>query len=162
MAKGKTKETKAVSKAEPSRVRAPFHEMERWFEDFFRRPFSPSWWPRLRTPELEEAAPSIDIFTEKDNVVVKAELPGIKKEDINVSITDHTMRISGEKKREEKTEKKDYYWKERSYGSFVRSFQLPAEVQTDKASANFKDGVLEIKIQKTEEAKKKEKKVTVE
>ena len=116
----------------------------------------------MRTPELEEAAPSIDIFTEKDNVVVKAELPGIKKEDINVSITDQTMRISGEKKREEKTEKKDYYWEERSYGSFVRSFQLPAEVQTDKASAKFKDGVLEIKIPKTEAAKKKEKKVTVE
>jgi len=162
MAKGKTRESKAVTQAEPSKVLAPFQEMERWFEDFFRRPFGTSWWPRLRRPELEEFSPSIDIFTENDDVVVKAELPGMKKDDIDVSITDHTMRISGEKKREEKIEKKDYYWEESSYGSFVRSFQLPAEVETDKASAKFKDGVLEIKIPKTEEAKKKEKKVAVE
>ncbi|OGW41016.1 MAG: moleuclar chaperone Hap20 [Nitrospirae bacterium RBG_13_39_12] len=162
MAGEKTKGTKVATKTEPSRALTSFHEMERWFEDFLRSPFSPSRWRRLRTPDLEEVSPSIDIFTEKDNVIVKAELPGIKKEDIDVSITDHTMRISGEKKREEKTEKKDYYWEERSYGSFVRSFQLPAEVQTDKASAKFKDGVLEITIPKTEEAKKKEKKVAVE
>ena len=161
MAKAQTKESKAVTKAEPSGIRAPFHEMERWFEDFFRRPRR-SWWPRVRTPEWDEFSPSVDIFTEKDNVIVKAELPGMKKENIDVSITDHTMRISGEKKREKKTEKKDYYWEESSYGSFVRSFQLPSEVQTDKASANFKDGVLEIKIPKTEEAKKKEKKVAIQ
>jgi len=162
MAKEKTTETKEVIRTEPSRILAPFHDMERWFDDFFRRPFGTSWWPRLRTPELEEFSPTIDIFTEKDDVIVKAELPGMKREDIDVSITDHTMRISGEKKREEKIEKKDYYWEESSYGSFVRSFQLPAEVQTDKASARFNDGVLEIKIPKTEEAKKKEKKVAVE
>jgi len=157
-----TKGKKEVAKTGPSRVPASFQEMERWFDDVFRRPFGTSWWPRLRTPETEEFSPSIDIFTEKDDVIVKAELPGMKKEDIDVSITDHTMRISGEKKREEKIEKKDYYWEESSYGSFVRSFQLPAEVETNKASAKFKDGVLEIKIPKTEEAKKKEKKVAVE
>jgi HSP20 family protein len=163
MAKEKSRETKAVTKAEPSKALSPFYEMERWFDDFFRRPFfGPSWWPRLRAPEIEEISPSIDLFTGGDDVVVKAELPGMKKEDIDVSMTDNTITVSGEKKREEKVEKKDYYWEESSYGSFTRTFQLPAEVQTDKASAKFKDGILEIRIPKTEEAVKKEKRISIE
>ncbi|OHE57288.1 MAG: moleuclar chaperone Hap20 [Thermodesulfovibrio sp. RBG_19FT_COMBO_42_12] len=165
MAKEKAKETKAVATVEPPRWPSSFQEMERLFEDFLRRPFSligPSWWPRLRTPEFEEITPSIDLFTEGDDVVVKAELPGMKKEDIDVSVTDNTITVSGEKKQEEKVEKKDYYRLERSYGSFTRSFELPAEVQTDKASANFKDGVLEIRIPKTEGARKKEKRISID
>lgn len=165
------KEKKELVKVEPTKALSPFQEMgkrfeemEKRFEDFSRRPFSllPSWWPRLRLPEIEEVPPSMDIFTEGDDVVVKAELPGMKKEDIDVSLTKDTISISGEKKKEEKVEKKDYYSLERSYGSFKRSFSLPAEVQTEKASAKFKDGVLEIRIPKTEEAKKKEKKVMIE
>jgi HSP20 family protein len=165
------KEKKELLKVEPTKALSPFQEMERRFqemekrfEDIFRRPFSllPSWMPRLRMPEIEEVSPSMDIFTEGDDVVVKAELPGMKKEDINVSLTKDTISISGEKKKEGKVEKKDYYSLERSYGSFKRSFSLPAEVQTEKASAKFKDGVLEIRIPKTEEAKKKEKKVMIE
>ncbi|MEC4684398.1 MAG: Hsp20/alpha crystallin family protein [Nitrospirota bacterium] len=161
----KKQESKELVKSEPSRVLAPFEEVERWFEDVFRRPFSllgPSWLPRLRFPELEEIAPVVDIFEEGDNVVVKAELPGIKKEDVDVSLTDNSITISGEKKKEEKVEKKNYYRLERSYGSFTRTFRLPAEVQSDKAKAKFKDGILEIKVPKTEEAKKREKKVKVE
>lgn len=165
------KEKKELAKVESTKALSPFkqiekrfEEMERRFEDFFRRPFSllPSWMPRMKMPEIEEVSPSMDIFTEGDDVVVKGELPGMKKEDINVSLTKDTISISGEKKKEEKIEKKDYYSLERSYGSFKRSFSLPAEVQTEKASAKFKDGVLEIRIPKTEEAKKKEKKVMIE
>jgi HSP20 family protein len=165
------KEKKELVKVEPTKALTPFHEMERrlqemekWFEDFFRRPFSfmPSWLPRLRMPELEELSPSVDVMTEGDVVVVKAELPGMKKEDIDVNLTKDTITISGEKRKEEKVEKKDYHSIERSYGSFRRSFGLPAEVETEKASATFKDGVLEIRIPKTEEAKKKEKKVMIE
>ena len=161
---------KKLSKVESTKALSPFkemekryEEMERRFEDFFRRPFSslPSWLPRLRMPEVEEVLPSVDILKEGDDIVVKAELPGMKKEDIDVSLTEDTITISGEKKKEEKIEKKDYYSFERSYGSFKRSFSLPAEVQTEKASAKFKDGVLEIRIPKTEEAKKKEKKVMI-
>jgi HSP20 family protein len=158
-------EPKELVKREPTRAISPFDAMDRWFEEAFRRPFSllgPSWLPRLRTMEMEEAIPSVDIFEEGDNVVVKAELPGIKKEDVDVSMTDNVISISGEKKKEEKVERKNYYREERSYGSFTRSFRLPAEVQTDKAKASFKEGVLEIRIPKTEEAKKKEKKVTIE
>lgn len=159
------KESKEIVKTVPARALSPFEEMERRFEDLLRRPFSlmePSWWPRLRMPEMEEVSPKVDIFEEGDNFVVKAEIPGMKKEDIEVNLTDDMVTISGEKKQEEKVEKKDYYRLERSYGSFTRSFRLPKEVQTDKAKATFKDGVLEVKVPKTEEAKKKEKKVPVE
>ncbi len=82
--------------------------------------------------------------------------------DIDVTLTEDTLTLSGEKKKEERVEKKDYHRLERSYGSFTRSFHLPKEVQTEKAAAKFKDGVLQIRIPKTEEAKKKEKKVLIE
>jgi HSP20 family protein len=159
------KESKEIVKTESARMLSPFEEMERRFEDLFRRPFSliePSWWPRLRMPEMEGVSAKVDIFEEGDNVVVKAEIPGLKKEDIEVNLTDDMITISGEKKKEEKVEKKDYYRVERSFGSFTRSFHLPKEVQTENAKATFKDGVLEVKVPKTEEAKKKEKKVPVE
>ncbi len=107
-------------------------------------------------------SPSVDIFEEKNDVVVKAELPGIKKEDLDVTLTDDTISIAGEKKKEEKVEKKDYYRWECSYGAFARTFTLPAEVQTDKAKTQFKDGVLVIRIPKTKEAVKKEKKLKIE
>jgi len=159
------KESKQMVKAEPAKAASPFQEMERRFEDWFRRPLSlvePSWWPRLRMPEMEEVSPKVDIFEEADNFVVKAEVPGLKKEEIEVSLTDDMVTISGEKRKEEKVEKKDYYRMERSYGSFMRSFRLPKEIQTDKAKATFKNGVLEVRAPKTEEAKKKEKKVPIE
>jgi HSP20 family protein len=161
----KSKESKALERSEPARSLTSFEEAEKWFEAAFRRPFSlfsHRWLPRFRDMGMEEVNPSMDIFEEGDKIVVKAEIPGMKKEDIEVTVTDHTMRISGEKKREEKVEKKNSYWEERSYGSFSRSFQLPTEVQTDKVEAKFKDGVLEVRIPKTEEAKSKEKKVKVD
>lgn len=159
------KESKDLVKAEPVRQLSPFEEMEKRFEEFFRRPFSllgPSWLPRLRMPELEELSPTVDIFEDAGDVVVKAELPGMKKDEIDVKLTEGAITISGEKKKEEKVEKKNYYRLERSFGSFSRSFNLPAEVQTDKARAQFKDGILEVRIPKTEEAKQKEKKVAIE
>jgi len=159
------KESKEVVKAEPAHAISPFEEMEKRFEEFFRRPFSmlgPSWFPAIRMPEIGEVSAKVDIFEEGNDVVVKAELPGMKKEDLDVNLTDDTITVSGEKKKEEKIEKKDYYRVERSYGSFTRSFRLPKEVQSDKAKASFKDGVLEIRVPKTEEAIKKEKKVTIE
>ncbi len=160
----KKETSKEVAKVEPTRLPSPFEEMERWFDEFFRRPFSlfgPSWLPRLRMPEIEEISPSVDIFEEGDDVVVKAELPGMKKDDIDVTLSDDTITISGEKKREEKVEKKNYYRYERSFGSFSRSFRLPVDVQADKAKATFKDGILEIRIPKTEEAKKRQRKLQI-
>ena len=170
-AKVKSKKALPPAKIEAGKALTPFQaierrfqEMEKRFEDIFRSPLSllPSWMPRLKMPELGEISPSVDILTEGDDIVVKAELPGMKKENVDVHLTEDTITISGEKEKEEKVEKKDYYRYESSYGSFNRSFSLPAEVQAEKASAKFKDGVLEIRIPKTEEAKKKEKKLMIE
>ncbi len=86
----------------------------------------------------------------------------MKKEDIEISLKDDILTISGEKKREEKVEKKNYSRLERSYGSVSRTLRLPTQVQTDKAKAKFENGVLEIKVPKTEEAKKKVKKISIE
>jgi len=159
------KKSKEVVKAEPGRAVSPFEDMEKRFEEFFKRPFSmfgPSWMPRMKFPEMGVISPEMDIFEDGNDVVVKAEMPGMKKEDIEVNLTDDTVTVSGEKKKEEKVEKKDYYRVERSYGSFSRSFRLPKEVQSDKAKATFKDGVLEIRVPKTAEAISKEKKLTIE
>jgi HSP20 family protein len=154
------KEPRELIRPEQRGTLAPFEEMERWFEDFFRRPFLAPLLPRLRFPE--EVSPSVDVFEDKNDIVVKAEIPGMKKEDLDVNISEDAVTITGEKKSEEKVEKKDYYCCERSFGSFVRRIPLPVETQTDKAKASFKDGILEIKIPKTEEAKEKVKKITIE
>lgn len=159
------KESKELIPQESRRFLAPFEEMERWFEEAFRRPFFSPWMPRFRFPELmelREFSPTVDIFEEGNDVVVKAELPGMGKDDIDVNVTDDVITISGEKKSEEKIEKKDYFRFERSYGSFSRSLTLPAETQTDKAKASFKNGVLEVRIPKTEAAVRKVKKITID
>ncbi len=167
-----TKEPKGLVKTEPSRALSPFEtmerrfsEMERMFEDFLRRPFSllsNARWSGLRPAEMGEISPSMDVFEEGDDIVIKAELPGMKKEDLSVDFSDGTLIISGEKKQEEKIEQKNYHMIERSYGSFTRSVRMPVEVQSDKAKATFKEGILEIRVPKTEEAKKKERKIPVE
>lgn len=156
------KETKEVSRIEPTLL-SPFEEMERLFDEVFRRPFSlfGSLMPRVKAEE-GIISPAVDIYEEGDDLVVKAELPGIDKENIEVKVTDDYITISGEKKKEEKVEKKDYYRYERSYGSFSRTFRLPVDVQTDKAKAKFDKGILEIRIPKTEEAKTKERKLQIE
>lgn len=158
-----TKEEKAelISKEETHPV-APFEEMERYFDRFFKHPFSlmarPSW-AGFDFPLMEGMSPSVDIFEEKGKVIIKAELPGINKDDLDVSITENTVTISGEKKQEEKVERKDYHREERRYGSFCRKFRLPENVDADKAEASFKKGVLEIRLPKTKESKQK--KVTI-
>jgi HSP20 family protein len=86
----------------------------------------------------------------------------MSKEDIQVNVTDHLLIIKGEKKKEEEIKEGDYYRSERSYGSFSRSVDLPGEVQIENAKASFKNGVLEIRLPKTEEAKRREIKVKVE
>ena len=151
------KEPKEMTVVEPQRFLAPFEDMERWFEEAFRRPFfGPSWLPRLKFPEIMgEVSPSVDIFEDDNDVVVKAEVPGTRKEDIELNLTEDTITISGHKKEEEKVEKKDFYRLERSFGSFTRKLRLPTDILTDKAKASFKDGVLEVRIPKSPTAKSK-------
>ena len=161
----KTKEKTGLVVKEEKRPDTSFGEMERYFDKFLRHPFSlmtPSIGLRdfLGThPMLGEISPTVDIFEDGNELVLKAELPGIKKNDLTVTIAENRITISGEKKQEEKVEKKDYHWMESSYGSFTRSFRLPENVNGDAAKASFKEGILEIRIPKTEEAKQK--KITV-
>jgi HSP20 family protein len=93
---------------------------------------------------------------------VKAELPGMEKENIEVNLTDHMLTIKGEKKKAEEVKEEKYYRSERSYGAFVRTLELPRDVHGDKIKATFKNGVLEVRMPKTEEAKAKEIKVKVD
>ncbi|HVO23761.1 MAG TPA: Hsp20/alpha crystallin family protein [Candidatus Margulisiibacteriota bacterium] len=117
------------------------------------------WWP---TRELRLRTPPVDVYEEKDAVVVKAELPGMSKEDIDVNLTGLTLTIKGEKKREEEVKEADYHRSERAYGAIVRTIELPAEVNAEAAEATFKEGVLNIRLPKTEQAKQKQVKVKVE
>jgi HSP20 family protein len=143
----------------PTEVMPRWGEIDRWFdrltEDFWRRPFPSLLGERWPFPMVSLKAPSLDVFEEKDEIVVKADLPGMNKEEIEVTVTGDVVTIKGEKKKEEEIKEKDYYRRERSYGSFVRSVELPCEVKSDQIKANFKDGVLEVRMPKTEEAKKK-------
>lgn len=102
-----------------------------------------------------EWSPSIDVYDSDNELLVKADIPGLKKEDIDVSIHDNVLTIKGEKKRKNEVNKKNYYRSERFYGSFNRSVELGSEVQTDKVNATYKDGVLELKLPKKEGVKTK-------
>ena len=99
--------------------------------------------------------PAVDVFEKEDRFVVKAELPGMKEEDIDVSVIGDTLSIRGEKKTETEVKEKDYYRSERSYGSFYRSIRLPSGVDADKVEASFEDGVLEVTLAKSARAKPK-------
>jgi HSP20 family protein len=132
-------------------------------EEFFGRRMRP-WWPErwFKNEGMEPASPAVDFYEEKDHIVVKAELPGIDKNNIEVNLADHTLTIKGEKKKAEEVKEKNYYRSERSYGSFVRTLELPTDVHGDKVKATFKDGILEVRLPRTEEAKRKEVKVKVD
>lgn len=146
-----------------SELSRPELDIDRMFEDFLGqrlRPFWPErWWPAAGR---ELTTPAVDLYEEKDDIVVKAELPGMEKDNIEVNLSEKRLTIKGEKKEKEEVKKEGYYRAERSYGSFVRTLELPQEVQTDKVKAAFKNGILEIRLPKTEEAKKKETRVKVD
>jgi len=99
--------------------------------------------------------PSVDVVETEDKITVKAEIPGVEPEDLDVSLVGDTLTIKGRKKHEseEKDEKRSFHRVERSYGSFVRSFRLPAEVKPDKVAAVYKDGILTMDLPKSEQAK---------
>jgi HSP20 family protein len=160
------KETKPVvrrrAEMEPWRFSDVERMFEDWFEDFWSRPFprlSRPGFARLRPISLE--APALDVYEQKDDLIVKAEIPGLTKDEIDISLEGNTLTIRGEKKKEEEVKEEDYYRCERTYGAFSRSIELPLAVHTDKVNATFKNGVLEIRLPKTEEAKKSVVKVKV-
>ncbi len=141
--------------------------VERMFEDLWARPWRSLMdfgWPRHRHfwTDLEATSPAIEVSEDKNDVLVKAELPGMKKEDLEINVEERLLTIRGEKKKEEERKGEGYFYSERSYGAFERCIEIPRDVQSDKAHASFKDGVLEVRLPKTEEAKRKEVKVKVD
>jgi HSP20 family protein len=129
-------------------ARSPFRELAREMEDAFGR-FFPSW-----SEERSYAwMPAVDMVDEKDEIVVKADLPGLDQKDIEVTVQDGTLMIRGERKEEKEEKKEGYYYAERSYGTFVRSLTLPTGVEADKVKASFAKGVLEVHLPKAKEAK---------
>jgi len=105
--------------------------------------------------------PALDVYEQKDNYVIKVELPGMSKEDITVSLHDGSLSISGERKSETKYEQAEVHRAERFFGRFQRSVTFPAPVSPDKVKAQYKDGVLTVILAKTEEAKPKQIDVSV-
>ena len=134
-------------------------EMERRFEDILGRPFLPTAWRRL--PAEMGWAPPIEMFEKEDKFIVKAELPGMKKEEINISVVGDTLNIKGERKAETEVKEEDYYCCERSYGSFLRSVTMPTAVDANKIEATYEDGVLEISIPKAPEVTPKKVEISV-
>jgi len=99
--------------------------------------------------------PAIDLSEDKDNYVLKAEVPGMKKEEIEISLHEGVVTISGERKQEEKHESADMYRSERFFGRFHRSVSLPSAVDAEKVAASYKDGILTVTLPKSEASKRK-------
>lgn len=131
-------------------------EMDRLWDSFLEGR------PVRRTEDEREWLPSVDVSETKNDLVIRAELPGLDSKDIDISMNNGFLTIKGEKKNEKEEKDENYHLIERSYGSFIRSIRLPREVQSDKITASFKNGVLKITLPKSEEAKKKEIKIKVE
>ncbi|WP_303904291.1 Hsp20/alpha crystallin family protein [Thiohalomonas denitrificans] len=140
----------------PQRMLAPFEEMERMFENFF-----PTGWLRpMRTAplwgELAPVAkiPPVDIIDREEEIVLRAEIPGVDKDSIDVSLSDNSVTIRGSSHHEEKESEENYYRSEISRGAFSRTISLPADVDGDKTKATFKEGVLELTMPKVERSKR--------
>ncbi len=157
--KAPTEEAAAVSvKSAPSetafesRMLAPLAEMERMLSDFRRDWLRPSLWEWPHFPEMpsvfEGRFPSIDVVNRDKEVVVKAEVPGIEKDDLEVSISDRNLTIKGQSRQEEKQEEGELFRQEIRSRSFSRVITLPAEVDAKKAKASYKDGVVELTLPK--------------
>ncbi|MCV3205471.1 Hsp20/alpha crystallin family protein [Mesorhizobium sp. YC-39] len=171
--------TKLPVKTEKSNAPAPVgnwtgpfeslrREIDRLFDDFhpfdFRLSSTRSLFGR-ELPSLHNAgwavAPAMDLVEKDKAYEITAELPGIDEKNVEIKLANHMLTIKGEKTEEKEEKEKDYYLSERRYGSFQRSFQLPEGIDADKIDASFTKGVLTVKLPKTTEAQKAEKKITV-
>ncbi len=138
----------------PWRPLREMEELERRFEDIFGRSMMPAFFRRLQG-EGRPWAPALEVLEKEDRYVVKAELPGAKQEDIDVSVVGDTLTIRGEKKAESEVNEEDYHLRECTYGSFYRSIALPPNVNPQKIEASFDEGVLEVILPKAAEVKAK-------
>jgi HSP20 family protein len=133
-----------------------FDEMGRWCW--------PSWmarWPSWTDEEEGSFVPALEVSESDEEVSIKAQVPGMKREDIQVELADGSLLIKGEAKEEKEEKKKSYYRREFSYGQFARRVALPSGVDPGKASAELKDGVLNVRVPKTDEARKQSVKLAI-
>jgi len=150
--------TQPVKKTEPENV-VPFRpmsmleEVERMFESLV-----PQGWLRgvrgEHPPLLTNIMPQIDVVEQDDTILVRVALPGVEKDDLEVSTTQHTVTIRGKSRKESREEKGEYYRREISTGNFLRTVNLPAAIDESKIKAHFKDGLLEVTLPKLESAKR--------
>lgn len=125
-------------------------EIDRLFDGFFVR------MPAKRTMVEGIWAPLVDVAESKDEILIKAELPGLNKEDIKISVSEGRLHIAGERLKEKEEKEGTYHRIERAYGRFERVLPLPVEVETSKTKATYKNGILEVRLPKAEKAKPKE------
>jgi len=140
----------------------PFRDLvasQRDFDRLFREAFSPV----FGEGELSTRtwAPPVDIYENGDNLVLKAELPGVDPKEVEIRVEDNTLYLKGERKFEKEVKEENYHRVERSYGTFTRTFSLPNTIDSDKVQAEYKDGVLTLTMPKKEEAKPKTIKINV-
>ncbi|MGD0612583.1 MAG: Hsp20/alpha crystallin family protein [Anaerolineales bacterium] len=136
-----------LTRFEPAREMLTLREaMDQLFNEAFTRPFG-------LTPDMQ--APSIDMFQTEDNLVVRAALPGVKAEDMQISVTGDLLTIKAEMKEKTNIKEEAYHIREQRYGSFERTLSLPSEVLADKAKAEFENGILTITLPKVEETRPK-------
>lgn len=142
----------------------PFEQMEQWFQESFperwMHPFRRSW---METPTFESMFEGkmmkVDVVDREKEILVRAELPGVKKDDIDITVDDQQVTIKATTSHEEKEEEGEYYRHEISRGEYHRSFALPTKVNIDKVKTTFKDGVMELTLPKTEPSKRRKIKV---
>jgi len=137
-----------LSSVYPNEARSLWNEWDRMMDEFFN--LAPS---RSNTAEVCEWVPRVDIREEKDRYVADFELPGLEKGDVEVTLEDGVLTVTGERKSEESTENDKVYRRERFYGKFSRSLRLPNDVDAERIEAGFKNGVLRIAVGKKDEAK---------
>jgi HSP20 family protein len=136
----------------------PFtHGMEEFFENYFPRRWmeglDPFGWRKPLWPEIDEKfdfLPNVDILDRDDFLLVRAEMPGVKKEDLEITIAGDRLTFEAKRELEEEEEKDDFFRHEMTYGRMFRSVRLPIEVHGDKAKAELKDGIVELRLPKVE------------
>lgn len=136
---------------------SPWDEIDRFFEGGFpRTPMRFGRWPWSEwTSHFESKMPAVDVIDRPDHILVRAEVPGVKKEDLDVSVSDNLVTIRATTKYEEEKEEGEYYRCEMRHGEYSRSVNLPAAVDSAEARANFKDGILELTLPKTAPSKRR-------